>query len=928
MANDKAVSVTWKAVFAAVSGRFTTIDGVRLATARPHNVILDLAKNLIGPFLIHGNRDGLCFRPERARSALSARLLFFSRTAGQICQASEWWHERARHIRRDLATQFPRKGADKRPEDFTWPALAAPFRTSRRWTVTALTDATMLEAEHDALGHCVDCYAYYCVRDDKHVLSIRDPDGRNVSTAEIDESRLSQYYDNCADYSFERSVVQHRGVDNTEPPREAKAALQEWGDALPSGSLAIDFQMLRSARLERQAELAQKGRPGKLSLRRLYGDQIPDYAPEKDEARATAWQAYSPLLPDAVRRAGPERFADICRAVLSDDWNAESWGDLINGLEPPLPAVVPAPVATPQPTCQDEQQSLRRPRRAAVARTRARSSTAATPICYDGSPKNIALVDAALHTMPPLLRQTLEGLGVVVTVLPARVCSGPAAVHFNPLFREDIRRLTDRIRGLSKYAFGLQRRLEEEPTGSVRLEVSPSSCGGRDHGEDLRRLRVHLPLAVADLIYPIVPRALADEAIAILAGDGERLLTTVRIRAARERLLDVLRRRATPGCRTQMRMTEVEFSLIMTHRNSIHTLGELMWRSATADIARITSPQAPDVRAWPEYWAAGIHMALVANGLAAQADVGGSEWRAHAERAAFREFLAAHLSRDAPFPSNDPRRTLSERILRTALEEAVRLVNENKAAFTAFTDAIGKAISAASRDCRSHAGSRAGNHLEVAREFAQHLNGPHPAEAIRRVAAHIVRIGAMGKTIMPAGREEVGAMFRALASHPNLGTLLSETAAWADRLPSASPEQWSAYGSRVVGNAVFICEQFVGALQASRTANGEDRAEALRAVEEEVCRLAEIRGSTTRREPDVYWSALRSGRLSVLQHPGAWPDIAAGRIESIHRLGRTRDAEAFGLAAFGMICGLNHAREIEREITSAISPLKHQIRVL
>ena len=156
-------------------------------------------------------------------------------------------------------------------------------------------------------------------------------------------------------------------------------------------------------------------------------------------------------------------------------------------------------------------------------------------------------------------------------------------------------------------------------------------------------------------------------------------------------------------------------------------------------------------------------------------------------------------------------------------------------------------------------------------------------------------------------------MFGALASHPDLGTLVSETAAWANRLPSASSEQWPAHGTQVVGNAVFICEQFVRTLQASHTASGEERGEALRAVEEEVCHLAEIRGSTTRREPDVYWSALRSGRLSVLRHPGAWPDIAAGRVESIHSLGRTRDAEAFGLAAFGMTCGFNHARDIEGE---------------
>jgi hypothetical protein len=333
-------------------------------------------------------------------------------------------------------------------------------------------------------------------------------------------------------------------------------------------------------------------------------------------------------------------------------------------------------------------------------------------------------------------------------VLPARVGSGPAAARFSPLFRETSQGLRDKNQQLSKYAFWHQRRLEEEPAGSVRLEVSPTSCGGRDHGEDGRGLRVHLARAVADLIYPIVPRALVDEAIAILAGDGERLLATVRIRAARERLLDVLRRRVVPNCRTPRPMAEVEGSIVTTHRDRIHALGELIWRSATADLARITSPGAPDVRAWPEYWAAGIHMALVASGLATQPDAGGSDWRAYAESVAFEEFLAAHILYDAPVISDEPRRTLPERILRAALDEAVRRVHENRSAFTAFMDAIGNTLTTASTG-RSHNGPATGKHLAVAHEFAQRLDGSHPAEAVRRVAAHIVRIGAMGKTIMP-----------------------------------------------------------------------------------------------------------------------------------------------------------------------------------
>jgi hypothetical protein len=176
----------------------------------------------------------------------------------------------------------------------------------------------------------------------------------------------------------------------------------------------------------------------------------------------------------------------------------------------------------------------------------------------------------------------------------------------------------------------------------------------------------------------------------------------------------------------------------------------------------------------------------------------------------------------------------------------------------------------------------------------------------------------MGKTIMPADREEVGMVMRALASHPDLGALVSATASWADRLPMASPERSSAHGTHVVADAVFICDQFVLALQRSHAVGCEDQAEALRAVEHEVHCLAEIRGLANRREPDVYWSALRSGTLSVLCHPGAWPDIADGKVESIRRLGNTRDVESYGLAAYGMTCGFNHAREIEEAIASTI----------
>jgi hypothetical protein len=933
MTDDTARRLTWTASFTALRGQFEEFGLTRGSAARPIDLIDDVIRTLIGPFLVHGAPDGV--RPLEAEKflAVSARLLFCRRTAVQICEMSEWWHARARDIRRDLATRFPRTDMDKRAEEFSWPGLTAPFRTSRGWTIHPLTDAAMLGAEHDALGHCVDTYARYCVVETTHLLSIRDPEGLNVSTVEIEELRLQAYCENCAKYGFERAVVQHRAAFNVRPPAEASRALEEWAAALLAEDRPpVDFELLRTARQARRAELAWACQPGEPSFRMLYGCYIPDYDPANPEARQAAWNAYAPLLPDAVRRARPDAFVDICRAVIAPGWSADlPWSDLIATMER-SPAVAPAaaPLAPPPPPPCREQPLGPPPRRAADRARNANARPAIEPdgmtntaagIRYDGDPKNIGRVDTALMTMP-LVRQTLGDLGVIVLALPSRgYVAGPARAYFDDL--SQTLRNNDRLR-----PFGLRRlpieALPSAPLGVARLEVWPELCADRNHGRRAGTgLRVHLALTTADLVYPLVPHALVDEAIAVLANDGERLLATVRMRAARERLLDVIRWRAAPQHRITKIMTALETSLIRAHRDADAAVAQLSWPATMDDLSPLCPPDAPSVLRWPEYWGTGLNMALVANGLETLPEVGSPDWLAHMRRRAFTEVMAAHILCGGTTSPDAPRWTLPERSLRAAVQEATRLARENGVAFTSFV-AVAEAAAinrrSAPPDSHPYCARASAAHVAIAEEFVRRLAGYHPAESIRQVAAHIVRVGAMGKTLMPADRNEAGEMLRALASNSGLGAILADASAWADHLPSPPPDRLSAYGTRVVHDASFICSQFSAALRLSQAVGETDRAAAVGAVETEIARLPRLQGPSSRRSPDIYWSALSAGALAVLCHPGAWPDIVAGKIELLHRLGSARDSDAFALAAHGMISGLQRLNERVSDFPAASLP--------
>ncbi|MBK1667627.1 hypothetical protein CKO28_06215 [Rhodovibrio sodomensis] len=239
------------------------------------------------------------------RSMTSAGALG-DKSLSKILQASDRWHRSLPRI--DDAVS--RGQAEE--QELRWGALSASFTTPEGWTVTPLVTQAELQAEGDALSHCVGGYAADCVRHDTHILSIKDEAGKHVSTVELAELTQDDIdrgrhagHDRIRVGERYLSVRQHQGYDNDEAEGvdyrfvEREAALKGYLEHL--GQNTPDWEAIDSQRQE-----ARRVLDSKTGLQAQIG-----FDPENAEVRQKVFEIYRESM------IGPGRKAETPAAFLA-----------------------------------------------------------------------------------------------------------------------------------------------------------------------------------------------------------------------------------------------------------------------------------------------------------------------------------------------------------------------------------------------------------------------------------------------------------------------------------------------------------------------------------------------------------------------------------------------------------------------------------
>ncbi len=236
----------------------------------------------------------------RTQAALVAHgLLFSGRCVHRMLGMAREWHERQGAI--DAAMQGVRAsagGASTRT-DGGW-AAGFPDWGHGDVEIRVLTTPGDLASEGargvDATGrpglrHCVGTYAPACRRGKVRILGLRGtgPGGATrLSTAEVSTAEGWR-------------VVQHKGWRNGPPPREAETALEAYLHACRDGSLRVDRDGFRP----------MAGTGGAVD--------DAGYDATAPGARDAVFEAWGPLLPRGLRRAGLAGLPALADGVPVED---------------------------------------------------------------------------------------------------------------------------------------------------------------------------------------------------------------------------------------------------------------------------------------------------------------------------------------------------------------------------------------------------------------------------------------------------------------------------------------------------------------------------------------------------------------------------------------------------------------------------------
>ena len=293
------------------------------------DVLADIQANLAEPLayaasgLFEAGRRPVPSLPA-VRTALETVLLG-GRTAFQIADLATGWHRRFGAIQASLAEAYPTRASLR-----GWGKLCGPVQTADGWSVHVVGDERELGAEGKELRHCATIYAQRCLDGGCIILSIRDPAGRRVSTAEL--ALIRQPIGRRHKRSATMLIQQHSTFRNAVPPAAAGRALVQWMNAVSSGHVRTDLELYDHVRMQHAREWDRCPRwDSHLDIRWA---RRPSYCPLTPEARQAAWEQYAPLLPPAVRRAGIAAFTARMLPSGQDRREPGIQGDLRSGSWP------------------------------------------------------------------------------------------------------------------------------------------------------------------------------------------------------------------------------------------------------------------------------------------------------------------------------------------------------------------------------------------------------------------------------------------------------------------------------------------------------------------------------------------------------------------------------------------------------------------
>lgn len=176
----------------------------------------------------------------------------------ELAEFSRRWHE--------AVVEYDRLGpslvaSQASGETLSWPALTDPVVCGERLAVPLATSRELAE-EGKALDHCVATYISACLFTRAHLFSLRAPDGRRMSTAEValEEDETGR---------LRATLRQHRAGSNAEPGPECRraatvlvallseAAQGERGDAVER---ALQARLADQESLRERIRLDESGR--------------------------------------------------------------------------------------------------------------------------------------------------------------------------------------------------------------------------------------------------------------------------------------------------------------------------------------------------------------------------------------------------------------------------------------------------------------------------------------------------------------------------------------------------------------------------------------------------------------------------------------------------------------------------------------------
>lgn len=178
---------------------------------------------------------------------------------GAICELSSHWHEAGRAAQLNKAKTF---------SDNAWEPLFSPSITYQgemgSITAVSLTTSAELQKEGKDLDHCVRGYTYKCLQTHSHIVSLRDENGKSLSTIELQliPGNVGEgdptIINIKGESAYHLRLNQHHGARNQPPSPLCKEIEAKLFDDIREGRVLVDLRHLEVKLSERLQILKEK----------------------------------------------------------------------------------------------------------------------------------------------------------------------------------------------------------------------------------------------------------------------------------------------------------------------------------------------------------------------------------------------------------------------------------------------------------------------------------------------------------------------------------------------------------------------------------------------------------------------------------------------------------------------------------------------